>query len=445
MYPMQIWFYQNALYGENQLLHRTSWSLAQIWVVASPEIQQPSHMLQYQKIIDKYSFGSYRGLMGEMTLNPAMGRYLDMLGSTRNNPNENYPREILQLFTIGLFMLNQDGTNQLDGNNLPIPTYSQDTINKFTGWQTCQQSPPLCPSFNGNPNFTDPMLLNQGLHNLTSKTLLSYPGALNVDIPANQNGTVDLTQALDNIFNHPNVGPFVSKKMIQHLVTSDPTPAYVSRVAAIFNNDGFGNRGNMKAVVKAILLDPEARGDVKTDPDYGKLREPVQAITNLLRNFNVRNAAGTGPSDGNLNPRSAALGQDVYRAPTVFNYYPADYIVPGTDVLGPEFGILNTGSSIARVNLLNTLVFNTIPIANPDTPAGTSIDLTGLQALSAADPTGNLLVDELNKKMLHGTMSTQTRNSILTATTTVGAADTLTRSRQALYLVATSSQFQVQR
>jgi hypothetical protein len=449
MYPMQVWFYTEALYGENQLLHRTSWAMNQIWVTANPEVAQPSHMLQYQKLLDKHAFGNYRNLMQDMTLNPAMGIYLDMLGSTRNNPNENYAREILQLFTIGLVMLNPDGTPQIDGNNVPVPTYSQDTVNNFTevftGWQLCQQNPPTCPSFNGNPNYTDSMLLNQNLHNVTTKTLLAYPGAQNVDIPANQNGAVDLNAALNNIFNHPNVGPFVSKKMIQHLVTSDPTPAYVGRVAAVFNNDGFGNRGNMKAVVKAILLDPEARGDIKTDPNYGKLREPVQAITNVLRNFSVRNAAGTGPSDCNINPRSSTLGQSVYQAPSVFNYFPADYIVPGTTVVGPEFGILNTGSSIARANLMNTLVFNTIPVSNPDTPVGTSIDLTGLQALSAADSTGNLLLDELNNKMLHGTMSSQMRTSILTATTVVASTDTLTRSRQALYLVATSSQFQVQR
>jgi Protein of unknown function (DUF1800) len=449
MYPMQVWFYTEALYGDNQLLHRTSWALNEIWVTSNPEVAQPSHMLQYQRILDRNAFGSYSKLMQDMTLNPAMGIYLDMLGSTRNNPNENYAREVMQLFTIGLYQLNPDGTLQLDGSNQPVPTYSQDTVNNFTeiftGWQLCQQNPPTCPSFNGNPNYTDNMLLNQNLHNVTTKTLLSYPGAQNVDIPANQNGAVDLNQGLSNIFSHPNVGPFVSKKLIQHLVTSDPTPAYVGRVAAVFNNDGAGNRGNMKAVIKAIMLDPEARGDVKTDPAYGKLREPVQAVTNVLRQFNVRNAAGTAPSDCNINPRSAALGQDVYRAPTVFNYFPADYIVPGTSVVGPEFGILNTGSSMARANLMNTLVFGTIAVSNPDTPQGTSLDLTGLQALAAADSTGGLLLDELNNKMMHGAMSSQMRSSILTATTAVAATDSLGRARAALYLVATSSQYQVQR
>jgi len=451
MYQLQNWFFKDAFYGDNQLQHRTAWSLSQIMVAAYPDVTQPGHMLYYQKILDKYAFGDYRKLMGDVTLNPGMGRYLDMLGSTRNNPNENYAREVLQLFTIGLFMLNQDGTVQLDGQNNPIPTYDQNTVNNFTeiftGWQTCQQNPPTCEHGTTNgaiPNYIDPMLLNQGLHNVTTKTLLSYPGALNVNIPANQNGMTDLNQALDNIFMHPNVGPFVSKLLIQSMVTSDPTPAYVSRVAAVFNNDGFGNRGNLKSVIRAILLDPEARGDVKTDPTYGKLREPVQLMTNVMRQFGVRSANGATTSDGVVNPQASAMAQNVYQSPSVFNYYPADYIVPGTALRGPEFGILNTGTSIIRANFMNTIVFNTIPVSG-NAPNGTSLDLTGLQALAAADPTCNQLLDELNSRMMHGTMSAQTRSSILTATTAVSSANTLARARQALYLVATSSQFQVQR
>lgn len=451
MYPLQTWFYRDAFYGENQLHSRTTWALHQIWVTAYPEVFQPSHYLQYKRLLDKNAFGNYRTLMQDMTLNPGMGIYLDMLGSTRNNPNENYAREILQLFSIGLFMLNQDGSLQLDGQGNPIPTYTQDTVNNFTevftGWQICQQAPPACPNFTSSavPNYRDPMLLNQNLHNLTTKTLLSYPGAQNVNLPANQNGMADLNQALDNIFNHPNVGPFVGKLMIQHLVTSDPTPAYISRVAAVFNNDGQGVRGNMKAVVRAILLDPEARGDVKTDPNYGKLREPVQLLTSVSRNFAVRSFNGTLASDGNVNSRISVLGQDVYRPPSVFNYFSAEYVVPGTDVLGPEFAILNTGSAIARANLMNTLIFSGFGISGNDTPNGTSLDLSGLQALSTADATGNLLVDDLNQKMLGGTMSAAMKNRILTAVVAVPSTNPLARARQALYLVATSSQYQVQK
>jgi hypothetical protein len=318
----------------------------------------------------------------------------------------------------------------------------------FTGWQLCAQAVTTCPNniANGVLNYIDPMLLNQSLHNVTAKTLLSYPGAPNVTLPANQNGLLDLNQALDNIFYHPNVGPFVSKLMIQHMVTSDPTPAYISRVAGVFNNNGQGVRGDMKSVVRAILLDPEARGSIKTDPNYGKLREPVQLATNVFRNFDVRGAAGPAlPSDGVVSDNVTVMGQDTFRSPTVFNYYPADFIVPGTDVLGPEFGIMHTGTAITRINFFNTIVFGTITVSSPNRPNGTSIDLAPLQALSTADATGGQLVDELNRKMLHGTMSSQMRASILTATTTVAASNPLGRAKQALYLVATSSQFQVQR
>src|SRR5438128_736137 len=147
-----------------------------------------------------------------------------------------------------------------------------------------------------------------------------------------------MNQALDNLFNHPNVGPFISKNLIQQMVTSDPTPAYVSRVAAVFNNNGLGVRGDLKAVIKAILLDPEARGDAKTDPNYGKLREPMQFATNLARWLDVQGIAG-GQSDGYLFGRGEfnGMSQSPFRSPTVFNYFPPDYVIPGTSLLGPEF------------------------------------------------------------------------------------------------------------
>ncbi|MBA2737798.1 MAG: DUF1800 family protein, partial [Pyrinomonadaceae bacterium] len=272
-YPLQNWFFKEAFYGDAQLRHRVAWTLSQIWVTSGVDVQQSSHMIEYHKILSKHAFGNYRNLMKDMTLNPAMGDYLDMARSTRTNPNENYPREILQLFTIGLFMLNQDGTVQLDTNNVPLPSYDQTTVNNFTkvltGWGFCENTT-LCPNRTlGTVNFKDPLLLNQNNHDVTAKTLLSYPNAQNTNIAAGLNGSTELDLALNNIFNHPNVAPFVSKRLIQHLVTSDPTPAYVGRVAAVFNDNGSGIRGDMKAVVKAILLDAEARGDAKTDPNYG--------------------------------------------------------------------------------------------------------------------------------------------------------------------------------
>lgn len=446
MYPVQNWFFKEALYGDAQLRHRVAWTLGELWVISGVDIQQASHMFAYQQLLAKNAFGNYRDLMTDLTLNPGMGDYLDMARSTKNSPNENYGREILQLFNIGLFMLNQDGTRQLDGNGKPIPTYDQNTVNNFTkvftGWSFCNTS---CPnSTPGAVNFKDPMILNQNNHDVTAKTLLSYPNAVNQTLPAGQNGATDLAQALDNIFNHPNVAPFVSRMLIQHLVTSDPTPAYVGRVAAIFNNNGANVRGDLKAVVRAILLDPEARGDFKTDPKYGKLREPVQLATNILRQFNAKSADGTTQSDGYINPIISPMGQDAFRSPTVFNYYTPDYIVPGTALNGPEFGILTTGTAIARANFVNTIVFSKVN-TSVNAPFGTSIDLSGMQALAAADASGNQLLDALNTKLMHGTMSAQMKNTILTAVQAVSATDTLTRARTAVYLVASSSQYQVQR
>jgi len=451
MYPVQAWFFKEAYYGEPQLRHRISWALSQIWVISGFDTQQSRWMTEYHKILSANAFGNYRTLIKEMTLSPGMGNYLDMVRSTKNNPNENYAREVLQLFAVGLFMLNQDGTLQLDGQGDPIPTYDQNTVNNFTkvltGWNFCNIG---CPnSAPGLVNYIDPVVLNQNNHDITAKTLLNYPGAVNQNIAAGLNGNTELELAIDNIFNHPNLGPFVGKLLIQHLVTSDPTPAYIGRVAAAFNNNGLGVRGDLKAVVKAILLDPEARGDVKTDPNFGKLREPVQLLTNLARTFNVTSAAGTGESDGvfyfptgNL---ISTMGQSAFYSPTVFNYYSPDNVIPGTSLLGPEFGIMTTGTAIARANFTNTMVFNRINASLPNVPLGTSLVFTDMQDLAAADATGNQLLDALNQKMMHGTMSAAMRGNILTAVQNIAVTNPLARAQQAVYLVASSSQYQIQR
>lgn len=462
MYPLQTWFFREALYGNAQLRHKVAWALSQIWVTSGVDIQQSRHMVEYHKVLSQNAFGNYRDLMYQMTLHPTMGEYLDMVRSTKNNPNENYARELMQLFSVGLFLLNQDGTLVLQ-NGQPVPTYTQDDVNNLTkvltGWTFCNQAA-SCPNLvSGAVNFIDPMRLNTNNHDLTAKTLLNYPGAPTTNIPACTNCTNttntstyafnSLNQAIDNLFYHPNVGPFVSKLLIQHLVTSDPTPQYVSDVAAVFNNNGSGIRGDMKSVIRAILLHPEARGDRKTDPHYGKLMEPVQLTTSFLRAFNVRGAVAGTLSDGYFTGRSefTGMGQNPFRSPTVFNYYPPDFVVPGTSLLGPEFALMTTGTSITRANFSNRFVFTHPAISGgtTDAPNGTAVDFSDLQALASADTTGNLLLDELNKRLLHYTMSQQMRDTILPVVTMVSSTDTLGRVRQAVYLVTTSSQFQVQR
>ena len=270
MQSIQQWFFKEAFYGDAQLRHRVAWALSQIWVTSGVSVQQSSHMIAYHKVLSQNAFGNYRTLMREMTLNPAMGKYLDMTLSTRNNPNENYPREILQLFTIGLFKLNQDGSLQRDAQNNPIPTYTQETVNNFskvfTGWTTCEITT-QCPNrTQGAANFKDPLIVNPANHDTTEKHLLDYPNAVNQIIPACQNCTTaqattdyannSLDQALDNIFNHPNLPPFISKLLIQQLVTSDPSPAYIERVANVFSNNGQNVRGDLKAVIRGNFARP---------------------------------------------------------------------------------------------------------------------------------------------------------------------------------------------
>jgi uncharacterized protein (DUF1800 family) len=460
MYPVQNWFYKEAFYGDAQLRHRVAWALSQIWVISGVDIQQSSHMVAYHKALSRNAFGNWRNLMHEMTLNPGMGDYLDMRESTRFYRNENFAREVLQLFNIGLVMLNQDGTVQTDPQNNPIPTYDQITINNFTqlltGWNLCEASLTQCPNRSpGSPNFIDSMIVtNPNNHDIGSKTLLNYPGSTTTNVPACDGctGTAvttyasnSLNQALDNIYNHPNVAPFVSKFLIQHLVTGDPTPAYVGRISTVFN----ANRTNptqLKEVVRAILLDPEARGNVKTEPRYGKLREPVMLLTNLARQFDARSFDRTAQSDGVLTAETSTMGQIAFMPPSVFNFYPPDYIVPGTSFNGPEYALYTTGTAVSRINFVNTLVFNGVPVnAERRVTSGTSLGFDDLAAIAAADPSCNQLLDVLNIRMMHRTMSSSMYLTILDAVRTVPASDPVLRAKRAVYLIATSSQYQVQR
>jgi uncharacterized protein (DUF1800 family) len=435
MYLLQNRFFVNARYGEDQLRQRVAFALHQILVVSGVEVTQPSWMAPYLQMLDRNAFGNYRQLLYELSINPAMGNYLDINNNTKTNPNENYAREILQLFSIGTFRLNPDGTQQLDSEGNPIPTYTQTAVNNFarvfTGWRFA-----TAPA-TGVPNYIDPMVPNGSQHDVAAKTLLN-----DVVLPAGRSTTQDLNDAIDNIFNDPNVGPFICKQLIQHLVTSNPSPAYVARMTAAFNGTASGVRGDMKAVIKAILLDPEARGDVKADVNYGHLRHPALFIGSILRAFSARSANGSGDTDGYLNPQAVLMGMDVFRPPSVFSYFSPGNAVPGTaGVRGPEFGLLSTSTALRRVNFVNTIVFSGIAVGT-NSPTGTSLDLTPLQTL-AGNP--ERMVDYLDVLMMHGTMSRAMRESIINAVSAVASTNTLKRARTAVYLVATSSQYQVER
>jgi uncharacterized protein (DUF1800 family) len=433
MYPLQRQFFLNALYAPDQLRQRVAWALHKLIVVGGTELVQPSRMVPYLNILVNNAFGNYRDILYQVTLNPAMGEYLNMRTSTLQNPNENYAREIMQLFSIGLFKMNVDGSLQVDLAGNPIPTYDQTTVSElarvFTGWQLA------APPVSGTDNYLANLVPNNANHDKGAKTLLN-----GLVLPPNQTPDQDLNAAIDNIFNHPNVGPNVAGMLIRDLVTSNPSPAYVGRVAAAFNNNGTGVRGDLAAVVRAILTDPDAIA-AAADPNFGALREPVAFALGLLRALGARSADGGQLSDGVLANQVANMGQTVLQPDTVFGYFPADYQVPGTSLLGPEFGIQSAITAFRRANLVNTLVYSTIGVGT-NNPLGTSLDLTGIQTLAGGDP--NVLVEELNQRLCRGLLSSGAKAAIVTAVNAAGATPKA-RAQAAVYLVATSSQYQVER
>ena len=437
LYPVQTRFFTNGLYGEDQLRQRVAFALHQIFVVSGVDIGQgyPSRFTPYLQVLDSDAFENFRKLLYDVTLNAAMGNYLDMANNTKRNPNENYAREVLQLFTIGLNRLNPDGSLVRDLQGRTFPTYDQAVVNAFarlfTGWT-------FGLAQNGLTNYIDPMrVANAANHDTGAKTLLR-----GVTLPGGQTAAKDLDDGLDNILQDPNVGPFIGRQLIQHLVTSNPSPDYVKRITDVFNDNGSGERGDLKALVKAILLDREARA--ASTSQSGHLMHPVLLITTLARAFNARSADGTGDSDGYLSPQSQTMGLNVFSPPSVFSYFSPFGGVPGSSLRGPEFGLLNTSTAVARANVVNTLVFARIAAATayPFNPSGTSLDFSGFQPL-AGDPEG--LVDALNALMMSGQMPPDMRSAVITAVSAVTSSNPLKRVRTAVYLIATSSQYQVER
>ncbi len=455
MYPLQLRFFQNALTGPDQLRQRVAFALHQLIPVSGRELNNsPSWMTPYLRTLNSNAFGNFRTLLMDVTLNPGMGNYLDMAGNSKVSPNENYAREIMQLFSIGPDLLNQDGTPVLDAQGLRVPSYDNGTITNlarvFTGWQITTTN----NSADGStvPDYITQMPLqnNTSTYDIGAKTLLN-----NLNLPACTNctnttnfkayKTAELNLAIDNLFNHQNVGPYLCNQLIHQLVTSNPSPAYVSRCSAAFADNGSGTRGDMKAVITAIILDPEARGDIKTDPNYGHLREPVLFINNQLRAFNATSDFNLAGSLRGSFSYTNDLEQDLFSPPTVFSYYPADYGLPGTPLFGPEFGVLSTSSSLKRANFVDTLFLanngNGIP-AGVDRPTGTQVTYASYQAL-AGNP--QQLVDALDAFLMHNTMSASMKSNIVQTVTNVTNSDAAIRTRTAIYLILSSSQYQVER
>ena len=346
LFLLQNSFFQNALYNPDQLRQRVSFALSQILVTSGLDVHEAYGMAGYQQIFLDNAFGNYEDILNKVTVSSVMGDYLNMVNNDKPangvNPNENYARELMQLFSIGVWELNSDGTQLLDSYGLPIATYDQPTIegyaHAFTGW-TYPVLTGVPPRTHNPKNFLGDMYPVDSNHDTNAKVLLNGFVA-----PAGLSTQADEATAVHTVFTHPNAAPFIGKQLIQKLVTGDPTPQYVARVAAVFNNNGQGVRGDLKAVITAILTDPEARGAVKLDPGYGKLREPVLYMTAAAR------ALGTKSDGVFFGNQSGTLSQPLFYPTSVFNYYPPTYVLPGTNALGPEFAIHNSSTAINRYN-----------------------------------------------------------------------------------------------
>jgi uncharacterized protein (DUF1800 family) len=424
-------FFANSVNGQDQLRQRVSAALSEMFVISGVSISDPTAFVLWNNMMQNDAFGNHATLIKDVTLSPAMGSYLNMAnndGCSSCRPNENYGREVLQLFTLGLEELNPDGTQQLDGSGNPIPSYTQANVTAFaaafTGW-TYPPQPGQTAGFYSPSFYSGPMISFDAHHNTATKTLLN--GTV---LPAGNNAETDLDAALQNIFNHPNIGPFLARALIEKLVTSNPTTDYVGRVVAVFNDNGSGVRGDLKAVVTAVLMDTEARrGDDPTQVQAsdGHLKEPVLHIMNMLRATNATTDGGN-----NLQYYSSNMGQYPFFPGSVFNFYPPDYQIPDTQLLGPEFKLMNTSTAIARINFVNDLIYGSVG-------STTTIDLS--QYVALAGDVNNLL-DAASAVMMHGQMSTDMRSTLVSTLT--GITDPTQRTKAAFYLIGSSSQYQVQ-
>ena len=437
-------WWQTVLTGDDQLRQRVTFALSEIFVVSTDAVNARA-VTSYQNTLSQDAFTNFSTIMNDVSLSPAMGGYLNMLNS--NKPaageiaNENYPRELMQLFTTGINMLNPDGSLQLDGNGNPIPVYTETQVEAFarayTGWTYATSTGTASPDFpNRAANYDSPMAAVESAHDTTPKILLN--GTV---LPAGQTAEQDLSGALANIFAHPNVGPFVCRQLIQHLVTSDPSAAYVARVSAVFANDGAGVRGDMQAVIRAILEDAEARaGDTSDTFDGGHLREALLYMTNVMRGLGFTNISRVGDYSS-LGNYTNALGEKPYMSGSVFNFFPPEYVIPGTATNAPEFGQENTASAVLRLTLADDLVNNKIANFTVNLSATSGLGKTASHTGVALTDAGNL-VDALGTIFMHGQMPAQMRGEIVNHVATL--TDIGQRVRVATYLVITASQYKIE-
>lgn len=422
MAAVQAQYLHRLATAPDQLRQRVAAALSQIIVISANKNIYPDELVPYLQILSANAFGNYRTLLEEISRSAQMGKYLDLANSNKPTPgsaaNENYARELMQLFTIGLYKLKQDGTLLLDEvTELPIRAYDQFTVQQvalaLTGW-TYQG-----PANNNCDNFSGPLQPKQVNHDTSAKTLVD------VTLPAGQTAEQDLAGVLDWVFQHPNTAPFVATRLIRALVKSNPTAGYVGRVAAVFANNGQGVRGDLKAVVRAILKDPEARNDLPA-ADAGRLKDPIYNVVAFVR------ALGGSISPTNQQAWTfSRMSQTPLAPPSVFGFYSPLYRIPRSTLNGPEFQIYGPTESALRGNLFWQI------ISNPG--ADFQVDFTPYVNL-AANITA--LIDAVDQVLLYGRMPAEMRQSLATAINAQG--DNLSKARTAIYLTTLSGFYAVQ-
>jgi uncharacterized protein (DUF1800 family) len=463
---IEKWF-DNTLNGSDQLRQRVAWALAQIFVVSQVGALQnlPNATADFHDMLARDAFGDFRRLLEDVTLHPAMGVYLSMLGNqkavagTNLRPDENYAREIMQLMSIGLVELNLDGTVKTDSSGQPIATYDQSIIEGFarvfTGWNwSCQTTVPNCTFSNVRPQLAPvpgynqvlPMKLYAAQHETGTKKLLG-----GVTLPAGQTGERDLQDALDNIFSHANVAPFISRQLIQKLVTSNPSRGYVQRVAQVFNDDGTGRRGNLAAVVRAVLLDAEARpSSTSATPPVapGKVKEPLLRLTQFWRAYGARAASGRfGVARNFAGGVGAVFGQGPGLSPSVFNFFSPGYAPPGEiqaqGMVSPEMQLateyLNTQVTNYFWTQANSRTVTQAPTLNAD---DMFIDTSEEIALAADS---EALVNRVAERLLGGAANMSAVLKAQAKAQVERSTSSNTRVADAIYLIAVSPEYVLQR
>ncbi|MCK6426534.1 MAG: DUF1800 family protein [Burkholderiaceae bacterium] len=465
-YEVSRAFWRVSFDAPDPLRRRVAYALHQIFMVSQADGSLWNHSRAYARYLDlinRHAFGNFRELLEHMALSPAMGLYLSHLRNQKEDlakgrmPDENFAREIMQLFTIGLYELNPDGSQKLGADGRPIETYGNADVmamaKVFTGYAWGFPDSALTDkTFRSNPSYapaTDtrvdlqPMKAYPGQHSTAEKVLFAgKPWA--VTLPAGASAADDLRSALDTLFRHPNVGPFIGRQLIQKLVTSQPSPAYVARIAAVFADNGRGVRGDLGAVVRAILLDPEARGE--PGPGFGKLREPTLRIAQWRRAFDARSVSG----EYNFTWQTSTSGQRVFHAPSVFGDFRPGYIPPNSSfaargATAPEFQIADEISAAGWVNAAEAMGSGGLGWSNGTREV--AADYSALtQRLMAGDVAG--LLDDIDHLLFGSTMSPELRGLIVEAMSSVGGnspESQLNRARMAVFIAMASPEYLVQR